>query len=124
VIARLTELDAEDSQLEVVIGPCAGAQVYQVGSEVVEAIGESCVYTEDLKQKRLLLDLRGTAEAQVRLAVARQRISLGKVAVSSQCTITGSYHSYRRDSGSIGRNLSFVTAKSDDYSGLQKSRAI
>lgn len=90
------------SGVSVLVGPCAGVSAYQVGKEVVSAIGKSAVYLEKHEGK-FHLDLSATALAQVRQVDPSADIHCAKV-----CTISDvGFHSFRRDGVASGRNLSF-----------------
>lgn len=93
-----------DGRLEAAIGPCAGGERYEVGDEVVEAIGQQAVYKPG-PSGRFLLDTAGTAE-NILLECAGSRV---KVEKSGICTISDRrFHSYRRDGDESGRSLAFV----------------
>jgi copper oxidase (laccase) domain-containing protein len=96
---------------EVVIFGCAGGGSYQVGDEVIEAIGRDAVFNSVASdgggvevRRRYLLDVSATAKAQI------MRIAPGlPVAVAGVCTINVSaLHSHRRDGESAGRCVTFV----------------
>lgn len=90
--------------IEVLIGAAAGPQAYQVGSEVIENIGENASFTED-PQRGLFLDLAKTAQNQI-LSSTNQVNSLK---ILNICTITAKeFHSFRRDNTNARRNLSFL----------------
>ena len=92
------------SRAEVVILACAGAETYEVGAEVIDALGTSAVATPGGDRGKFLLDLSATA--QQRLYASVSGIT---VAVSKFCTISdGRFHSFRRDGDRAGRSLSFV----------------
>ena len=97
--AVLTKLGS--STLEVLIGPCAGGKRYEVGSEVIEAIGDSAHFKPGAAAGKFLLDGAKTAENQI------LRISpSSKVHRADLCTISSTnLHSYRRD-GSVARGSS------------------
>jgi copper oxidase (laccase) domain-containing protein len=81
---------------------CAGGEVYQVGSEVLEAIGDSAVYSRRA-DGGLFLDTAQTAAVQLRAAAPGIKVELSGV-----CTISDrSFHSYRRDGDKAGRCVSF-----------------
>jgi copper oxidase (laccase) domain-containing protein len=81
-----------------VIMACAGGRSYEVGQEVIEAIGESAVF-ERYPDGRLYLDTALTAAKQLRAAAPGIAI-----AISGICTISDSrFHSYRRSGDLAGR---------------------
>ncbi|MCO6431711.1 MAG: polyphenol oxidase family protein [Deltaproteobacteria bacterium] len=90
--------------LEVLLGPCAGNDQYQVGREVIDRIGESAV--SKVMDDRLILDLQATAFNQLRCCWRGEL----EVISAPVCTILNfNFHSYRREGDSAGRNLSFVS---------------
>ncbi len=95
--------------LEVAIFPCAGGESYEVGLEVIDAIGSSAAFTaRDGESTRVLLDTAQTAVNQL-----GPLLRGGRVETSGMCTITDTrLHSHRRDGERAGRALTFVTPKS------------
>ncbi len=91
---------------EAFIGPCACGRCYEVGHEVVEAIGETCCIQSSAS---LLLDLPRTAAAQLR------RVAPGvKVYDSGICTIENAdFHSYRREGAGAGRNFAYLAVRAN-----------
>jgi copper oxidase (laccase) domain-containing protein len=98
-------LSALDSPVEVAIFPCAGSDAYEVGWEVIEAIGPSAAYTGlSAGMDKALLDTAGTAVNQL-----RGYLEIDRIAVSGICTIQDErFHSYRRDGEGAGRSLTFM----------------
>lgn len=89
------------------IFPCAGGGRYEVGQEVVEAIGSSSHYTP-LPNGKALLDTGLTAQNQLSEFVSRERIDLSGI-----CTIVDHrFHSHRRDGETAGRALTFLVVES------------
>lgn len=89
---------------QVVIGPAAGPGRYEVGEEVVKAIGSDAV-AEKLSSGKYLLSLAGSASNEA------ERLLGNEVGVfdCEVCTIEDhGYHSYRREGDRAGRNLSFI----------------
>ncbi|NDC39892.1 MAG: laccase domain-containing protein, partial [Proteobacteria bacterium] len=102
-VEQLRELESE--QLSAFIGPCAGAARYEVGAEVLEAIGASAVATPSLCG-RALLSLTATALAQL------SELGVTEVCASERCTISDPrLHSFRRDGAPVGNNLTFVCTR-------------
>jgi len=103
VVEALMASTMEDSQLEVLIGPCAGSEVYEVGEEVLMEIGSEAKFQPKL-DKKFLLDLGGTAANQVK------RLCSGSLIYQTNvCTISSKqYNSYRREDKLAGRNISFI----------------
>ena len=91
--------------LEAVIGPSAGPKAYEVGLEVVEAIGASAVFDKRPGHShKALLDTAATAIRQ--LHNANSSISAHNASI---CTISDPrFHSFRRDGASAGRGITFV----------------
>lgn len=88
---------------EVLIGPCAGPLVYEVGGEVIDALG---IYATAIQtEQKYLLNLQETAKKiLVSVGVAPE-----KIAIIDLCTISDTrFHSYRRQAGHRGSNLSYV----------------
>jgi len=100
----VNEISGPDERLDVLIGPAAGVDRYEVGREVIEAIGVHASFVEN-KGKKPLLSLQQTCLNQlVSLGVKRSSVELSDI-----CTISSSdYHSWRRDREEMGSNLSFV----------------
>ena len=77
--------------------------MYEVGPEVVEAIGRSASSRATTNGK-FLLDTAETAAAQIRPFVSTEAIEQAGV-----CTIGDSrFHSHRRDGERAGRSITFV----------------
>lgn len=91
--------------LEVAVFPCAGGDAYEVGPEVVSAIGATAVFRPQLgREGFFLLDTAATAVSQLRAISPRLQF-----ASSGLCTITDPrFHSYRRDGESAGRAITFL----------------
>lgn len=95
------------------IGPAAsadkaGSYKYEVGEEVVAAIGSAAVTTQ-LGGGKYLLNLAATASVLIRDAVTIAGGEVVELVSSEQCTLTNTqFHSYRRDGALAGRNLSFI----------------
>jgi copper oxidase (laccase) domain-containing protein len=98
---------------EAAVFACGGSGVYEVGEEVLDAIGESAVYEQNA-DGRALLDLGETAARQLEKFLPREKIS-----VAGMCTITSKerdingresqlFHSFRRDGVRSGRSVTFV----------------
>jgi polyphenol oxidase len=92
--------------VEVVIGPCAGADRYEVGPEVPDALGRWAVTRPASDPHKRLLDLAGSGVRQIEGA----GVPLGALAVAGLCTIADpSFHSFRRDGVARGSNLGFIS---------------
>lgn len=91
--------------VEAAVFPCAGGDAYEVGPEVVSAIGATAVCRPQPHREGLfLLDTAGTAIKQLR-AISPSL----QVASSGLCTITDTrFHSYRREGESAGRAVTFL----------------
>lgn len=92
-----------DDPCAAAIFAAAGGVAYEVGREVIEAIGPSSAVVGERGEKSLL-DTAKTAKNQLEAFLPQDRIS-----VSGVCTITDPrFHSYRRDGDAAGRSLTFV----------------
>lgn len=100
LFANAVESIKSEKPLEIVIGPAAGKNDYEVGSEVIEALGDFAVYTS-AASGRYLLDLPQTAINKI-----KSLAKISNIAIHPSSTIADSYfHSYRRDKKLYGRNL-------------------
>lgn len=91
---------------EVAIFACAGGSAYEVGREVIDAIGETAAFVAN--GSTFLLDMAETAKRQLLSYVAAEAIE-----TSGICTIRDPrFHSYRRDGAQSGRSLTFVSPPS------------
>lgn len=91
--------------LEIAIGPCASLERYEVGQEVIDAIGNIAEFKcHPTSENKRFLSLQGTA----------RKIILGlrpnaQIAMSEICTMSDErFHSCRRDGPNFGSNLTFV----------------
>jgi copper oxidase (laccase) domain-containing protein len=90
--------------VQAAIFACAGGDVYEVGLEVIEAVGSSASYRPG-RDGRYLLDTARTASQQLCEVMPAQAVE-----ISGICTIVDSrFHSYRRDGELAGRAITFVT---------------
>ncbi|HHO75926.1 MAG TPA: peptidoglycan editing factor PgeF [Deltaproteobacteria bacterium] len=96
------------------IGPCIGPCCYEVGRNVVDAIG-----TEEVIHAghSMYLDLAGAALSQC-LEAGLMNHMVHNVNVCTSCH-PGQFFSYRRDGDAAGRNLSLIGGKSWSLPGLQ-----
>jgi copper oxidase (laccase) domain-containing protein len=93
-------------QYEVIVGPAASAENYEVGEEVLQAIGSQAVVRREAGQS--FLSLVGTLERQL-LTWASSRGASLSVNCSQECTMGGqSYHSHRRDGSLRGSNIAWI----------------
>lgn len=90
---------------QVVVFPCAGGNLYEVGSEVLEEIGPSAFFVRRPgESQRYLLDMSKTARRQI-----EDVCPMATSACADMCTIQSEhFHSFRRDGKKAGRNLTFV----------------
>lgn len=84
---------------------CAGPKAYEVGDDVVDAVGSTAVYRprEDRPGKHLF--------DTVATSIKQLRHSCGEIAIEAAevCTITDHrFHSHRRDAGHAGRCLTWI----------------
>jgi YfiH family protein len=107
-VAKLVgERRSAPGEIEAAIGPAVAGCCYEVGPEVLDAFrartGDAIDSACERRDGRLLVDLRSS----VRLLLARVGVTAS--VVLGPCTACDSgYHSYRRDGGGTGRQLSFV----------------
>lgn len=96
-------VESDVQVLEVVIGPAAGGRRYEVGAEVIEALGAFAVC--EPRSNKFLLALSATAR---RMLEARG-VESKRIFDCGICTIEDArFHSYRRDPESKLRNLCFL----------------
>lgn len=110
IIRQTLDVFPSATPLEVAIGPCARGELYEVGDEVIAAIGDSAVSRPTGAQKHLL-DTSLTAENQVKSA--RRDALIANCGICSMGDL--SYHSHRRatlnDAPTAAlRNLTFMVA--------------
>jgi len=96
--------------LEAIVFACAGGTRYEVGAEVIEAIGDSAVYQELAGGGgRYLLDTSATAIRQLRRSCPSIQAHSAQV-----CTISDHrFHSFRRDGEAAGRCVTFVLPQAE-----------
>lgn len=98
---------AKGAVFDLAFGPCAGAKSYEVGEEVVAALGEQAVYSDSDQKGKYLLDLQQSCLARL------SSLPIRTVSQSKICTVTQSdYCSYRREGHGPMRNLSFIASGS------------
>jgi copper oxidase (laccase) domain-containing protein len=89
--------------VEATVFACAGGDLYEVGAEVVEAIGATASYRPSSNGK-VLLDTAETASAQIQSELSSEAIEKSWI-----CTISDSrFHSHRRDGERAGRSITFL----------------
>lgn len=90
---------------EAVVFAAASSEKYEVGKEVLDAIGASAVARPcGLSPGKYLLDTAATAACQLRIAESELAVRSAGI-----CTISDSlFHSYRREGDRSGRCLTFV----------------
>lgn len=104
IAEALRKLPQAAEGVEVLIGPAAGAERYEIGGDVVRQIGESAV-VQERAPGRFLLNLAATAARQV------QRFAPGAAAIfhAPYCTMSDArFHSHRRDAERAGRNITVL----------------
>ena len=113
LLDRLLELGAQSQNLELALGPCAGAQRYEVSSEVADAVEKSLGPAEAKKvllangEGRFLCDLRGLLGLQS----VNRGIHPRNIFISKHCTIEDTrFFSYRRQKALSGRQLSYISS--------------
>ena len=89
------------ARIEAAIGPAAGPEAYEVGAEVISALGENAVSVQ-IGEQKYLLKLEESAARQLALCGAAIVYRAGV------CTISDpNFHSYRRDGNGCGQNLAY-----------------
>jgi copper oxidase (laccase) domain-containing protein len=103
-VQRMTEV-VSLNEIEAVIGPAAGKNNYEVGSEVIEAFGPICVAKPSSNPGKSMLDMEATAAGRLHAL----GIPPHQVAGCGVCTIEdGRFCSYRREPEVDLRNLAFI----------------
>jgi len=108
-------------ECRVAIGPSIGISHFEVGYEVVEAIGQSCNGLSEIqlamclvkgKKDRWHVDLQMVAVA----TLINREVDPKNISVIRACTYEGKgiWHSYRRDGAKCGRNWSWLRLPSND----------
>lgn len=111
-ILKIYDLGA--GEIHVSIGPCIGVCCYEVGPDVVDALGTgTLVY----KQNSMHIDLTGVALSQA-LEAGVERECVRVAGICTSCN-PKEFFSYRRDGQMAGRNLSLIGGKSWLLPGLQ-----
>lgn len=101
---RLTATKSDTAEIEGLIGPCAGDLRYQVGDEVISAIGERAVFKK-VGMSKYMLNLEATVTRTIEQYCSRQI----RLESSQICTISNtSFFSHRREPQNSQRNFSFV----------------
>lgn len=92
-------------KIEVVMGPAASQARYEVGTEVIEALGTNAIAApHPAIPEKFFLSLQGTARK-----IILKDHPAATIWSSDLCTIADNrFHSYRRDGSSFGSNLAFV----------------
>jgi YfiH family protein len=94
------------SDIVAVIGPHNAACCYEVGSDVVDAIGDPAVFVSRPGKSKLHLDLAAVNRKQL----LKAGIPAEQIQVSTLCTSCRAdlFYSYRREGSSTGRLLSII----------------
>ncbi|RMG43005.1 MAG: hypothetical protein D6719_04790 [Candidatus Dadabacteria bacterium] len=102
----LTLIDTPVPELNVLIGPAADPRLYEVGEEVIKALGNKAVYITAACCK-FYLDLPQTAARIMnRYGIASDNIKIAPFATMSDVR----FHSYRRLNKDAGRGALFMIA--------------
>ena len=106
IIGNTLNVMNPEGPVSALIGPAAGVESYEVGEEVISAIGPNAVWgwRQRNGMDKTHLDLSATAERIL-------KILCGSIAVvlSGVCTVTDlRFHSFRREGAPVGSNLAFV----------------
>jgi copper oxidase (laccase) domain-containing protein len=93
---------------EALIFASAGPDRYEVGMDVIEAIGDSAVYRPVTPMTgKYLLDTVATSIKQLTVSLSERSVHAARV-----CTISETrFHSYRRDGVQSGRCVTFVVPR-------------
>ncbi len=102
VIERVLERPGA-ARCEWVIGPCAGPEGYEVGSEVIAAIGSCAVAQPSGVGEKSELDLARTAERIIRRIDPEARVAV----IGINTVLDRRFHSHRRDGAAAGRGVGF-----------------
>ena len=103
--ASKLQLRDPSTEITALIGPCAGKDRYEVGSEVITAVGTPAVASAASNEK-FLFDLAATATQELN---AR---GITEIVVAEICTISNErFHSFRRDKEKTGNNLGFLVTR-------------
>lgn len=107
-VAAMLALGAQRSRLRAAVGPCIGADAYEVGEEVAGAFRQLEGVVRQAATGRPHVDLERAAAALLESAGVPQR------ALAKRCTYdeVSLFHSYRRDGASAGRQLSVIGLRS------------
>jgi copper oxidase (laccase) domain-containing protein len=102
IIAAVLERLPADERVECIIGPCAGPEGYEVGREVINALGPAARVVSP-SSEAVYLDVAATAHALI--GVARPNASVWRTSLNT--VIEPCWHSFRRDRTAAGRSLGF-----------------
>lgn len=102
IIERVFERSGA-ARCEWVIGPCAGPVGYEVGGEVLTAIGSCAVAQPTGAGEKFELDLARTAEQIIRRLTSEARVAV----IGINTVVDRRFHSHRRDGAAAGRGLGF-----------------
>jgi hypothetical protein len=104
-VAAMAELGADPGATIGLVGPAVGGCCYEVGPEVVEAVGGR--YPAALATTR---DGRPAVDPAAGAAQALAQAGLGQVRVAGECTIDleERFFSHRRDHGRTGRQAGLI----------------
>jgi copper oxidase (laccase) domain-containing protein len=109
-------LNALGVPIEAIVLAAAGGDRYEVGLEVIEAIGETAVYTVSSNSGgKYLLDTAQTAVRQLTKLAPSLRCHSASI-----CTIEDlRFHSFRRDKERAGRCITFIVPGSELSGGTR-----
>lgn len=108
----IADFGSRPSQIEALIGPCIGADRYEVGPEVAEQFPAEAI-REIEGEPRPFLDL-ATAN---RMQLERVGVPAAQIQVAGVCTYAREdwFHSYRRDADQSGRMLAVIGVRDNRY---------
>lgn len=110
VMAAAAHVRADPDGWEAAIGPCIGAEAFEVDAPVLTACEQAGLPVEPHiragRPDHWYCDLRGmVADALIAADLPSEKIS-----ISALCTVTrpGDFHSWRRDRSPTGRQINFM----------------
>ena len=109
IVPKAMKMFAPGSKLEIIIGPAASIENYEVGHEVVDAIGHTAVH-ELFADGKIHLSTTRTCVRQIHHEWSVHSVfEVSLCEWSPICTIAdSSFHSFRRQKEDRGSNLAFA----------------
>lgn len=101
IVERAVAMLSQNGEVSLAFGPCIRSARFEVGNEVISALGPSAVFDRDSD---------GVARVSlVESALARVPATTRSIDCNVCTFDTHRFHSYRRDKAASGRNLAFVS---------------